>query len=678
MKNWVVPEIDKENAKRILAKYNIPMLPAVILESKHFKNDNEMLDFISDDIEFTDPFLIKDMQIAVERINQAIDNFEKICIYGDYDADGVTSTAVLYSYLESLSADVMYYIPEREGEGYGLNKSAVELLKEKEVDLIITVDNGISAYDEVEYANSIGVDVIVTDHHTPPEKLPNAVANVNPHRADDESPFKEFSGVGVVFKLIMAMEDGILSTEDILDLYSDICAIGTIGDVVSLTGENRLLVREGLKRLNENIHPGLEVLREKVGYENKYVSSITVAFNLVPKINACGRLGGAGKAVKLFLTEDFDEAMLLADELIEENKIRKDIESKILAEAIKTIESNENIKLRKILVVEGEDWHQGVIGIVAARIKDIYGKPTMIISYSGEAAKGSGRSIEGFAMCDAITYCKDLLTIFGGHPMAAGWSLPTKNIAAFRDKVNEYADSLSNTFFPDINLACKLNPATVRLDMVQGLSYLEPYGTDNPSPTFGFYGVTLCDVMPLPGGKHLRLFISRNSPEVQVMYFNYPVENFPYVKGDLLNLAVTLETNEYNNRTELAIYCKDICFANVDYEKHLMSKQLFEEFMLGKPVTSEIRNELSVTRDDFVIVYKFLRNNKGFDFSPEILHYRINSPQINYGKLMLILEVMKELDLITMNPTLARLNIQLVKNPPKVDILSAKILKGLV
>lgn len=678
MKNWSASEVNKENVTRIMHKYDIPMLPAVLLDSKHFKNDDEMLKFISDDTEFTDPFLIKDMDIAVERINRAIEDFEKICIYGDYDADGVTSTAVLFSYLESISADVMYYIPERESEGYGLNKNAVKILKEKNVSLIITVDNGISAYNEIEYANSIGIDVIVTDHHTPPEKLPNAVANVNPHRADDESPFKEFSGVGVVFKLIMAMEDGNLETDDILDLYSDICAIGTIGDVVSLTGENRKLVKEGLKRLNENIHPGIDVLREKVGYENKYVSSITVAFNLVPKINACGRLGGAEKAVKLFLTEDFDEAMILADELVEENKIRKDIESRILAEVINTIELNKNIKLRKILVVEGENWHQGVIGIVAARIKDIYGKPTMIISYSGDTAKGSGRSIEGFAMCDAITYCKDLLTIFGGHPMAAGWSLPTKNIAAFRDKVNEYADSLSCNFFPEINLVCRLNPSSVNLYMAQSLSYLEPYGTDNPSPTFGFYGVTLCGVVSLSGGKHMKLYISRNSPEVQVMFFNYAEENFPYVKGDLLNLAVTLETNEYNNITELAIYGKDICFANVDYKKHLKSKQLFEEFMLGKPVTSEMKDELSVTRDDFVVVYKFLRNNNGFAFAPDILHYRINNEKINYGKLMVILEVMKELNLITMNPTLEKLNIELVKNPPKVDIFSAKILKGLM
>ncbi len=678
MKKWVVSEFSMENADRIMNEYNIPKLPAAILDSKHFKNDDEMLEFISKDSKLTDPFLIKDMEIAVERINRAIDNFEKICIYGDYDADGVTSTAILYSYLESLSAYVMYYIPDRLSEGYGLNKNAIDLLKEKGVDLIITVDNGISAYNEIEYANSIGIDVVVTDHHTPPENLPNAIANVDPHRKDDESPFKYFCGAGVVLKLIMAMESENLTEEDILDLYSDICAIGTIGDVVSLTGENRVIVREGLKRLNENIHPGIEVLRERLGYENKYVTSEMVAFYFVPKINSVGRMTNAEKAVKLFLTDDYDEALNIVDEMLDNNRLRTETESKITAEVISAIESNPNIKMQKILVVEGENWHPGVIGIVAARIKDIYGKPTMLISCSGDNARGSGRSIDGFSMCDGITYCKDLLTIFGGHPAAAGWSLPTKNIPAFRDKINEYADSLSNTFFPEVNIVCKLNPATVSLDKAQSLAlYLEPYGTDNPTPLFGFYNVTLCGTLSMSRGTHLKVFVSRNCPEIQVLFFKTRPEDFPYVKGDLLNIAATLETNEYNNKTELSIYGKDICFANVDYEALLKSRQIFEEFMLGKPMTDEMKNELLVTRDDFVVVYKFLRNNGGFKFAPDILHYRINNNKINYGKLVLILEVMKELNLITMNPTNSKLNIEVVKNPPKVDILSAKVLKGL-
>ena len=677
MKKWSVADINKKNASRISKQYSIPILPSILLDSKKFKNDTEMLEFVSDSAEFTDPFLISDMDIAVERINRAVDNFEKICIYGDYDADGVTSTAVLFSYLESISAYVMYYIPERESDGYGLNKDAVQLLSDDGVKLIITVDNGISAYEEIEYANELGVDVIVTDHHTPPERLPNSVANVNPHRADDNSPFKDFSGVGVVFKLIMALESDNLTVEDLLDLYSDICAVGTVGDVVSLTGENRLLVKEGLKRLNDNIRPGLEILRNKVGYENKELTSTAVAFAIVPKINACGRLGGAQKAVRLFLTEDYEEAEALADELIEENNIRKSIEQEILTQVIKVIDSDDNIRLRKVLVVEGENWHQGVIGIVAARIKEMYGKPTMIISYSGESAKGSGRSIEGFSMCDAVTYCKELLTIFGGHPMAAGWSLPTDNIAAFRDKVNEYADMTGSEFFPQIDIVCKLNPTTVNTDIVKGLSFLEPYGTDNPGPVFGFYGFTLKNIIPLSGGKHLKLQVSRENSTVSVLFFGCSENDFPYAVGDVLNLAVTLDINTFNNKTELAVYGKDICFADVDYEELLKSKQVYEDYVLGKPVTDSMKKELSVTRDDFVIVYKFLRNSGGFAFAPDLLYYRIKNDNISFGKLMLILEAMKQMNLIIMNPTAYKLNVEMVNKPPKVDILSAAVLKRL-
>ncbi len=677
MKNWVVSKVDKNKATRISKEYSLPLLAAVLLVSKNFKDDNEMLDFIYEEANFTDPFLITDMDIAVERINRAVDNFEKICVYGDYDADGVTSTAVLYSYFENISANVMYYIPDREGEGYGLNMSAVEKLSQNGVNLIITVDNGISAYNEIEHANELGIDVIVTDHHTPPQKLPNSVANINPHRIDDKSPYKEFSGVGVVFKLIMALENENLSAEDIVDLYADICAVGTIGDVVSLTGENRLLVKEGLRCFNENVRPGLAVLRSKVGYENKPVTSTAVAFNIVPKINACGRLGGANKAVQLFLTEDYEEASSLADELIEENRIRKNIEKEILSEVIAAIEANDDIKLRKILVVEGKDWHQGVIGIVAARIKDLYGKPAMIITYNGDSAKGSGRSIEGFPMCDAVTYCKDLLTIFGGHPMAAGWSLPTENIPLFRDKINEYADIIEAEFYPQLDIVCKLNPAALNLEMVQGLSLLEPFGTDNPSPVFGFYDVTVTNVIPLSGGKYVKLMISRNSPEIPVLFFNCTIDEFPFVKGDVVNLAVTLDVNEFNGRQDIAIYAKDICFAGSDYKEMLKSKQIYEEYMLGKSVTDKIKKELSVTRDDFVIVYKYLRKNRGFAFAPEILHFRIKNENINYGKLMLILEAMKELNLIKMNPASSRLNIELSENPPKVNVLSAQVLKRL-
>ena len=428
MKKWVLSNVDKQRVLRISKKFGVPTVPSILLDAMNFESDEELVEFIDEGAELTNPFLITDMDIAVMRISDAIENNEKICVYGDYDADGVTSTALLYSYLSSIDADVMYYIPSRENEGYGMNKGAVDILKQHEIDLIVTVDNGISAYDEIEYANSLGIDVIVTDHHTPPEKMPNAVAIVNPHRKDDISPFKHFSGVGIAFKLVMALEDDNLDMEYLLDCYSDIVALGTIGDVVSLTGENRILVREGIKRINSNSRLGIAELRRAAGCDKKEISAGNIAFTLVPRINAGGRLGLCHKAVNLLITENQDEAREIAEELNEDNIERKEIEQEILRSVEKTLEEDDSIKYQKILVIAGEGWHQGVIGIAASRIKDKYGKPTIIITYDGESAKGSGRSIEGFAMCDGVAYCKDLLTVFGGHPMAAGLSMKTENI----------------------------------------------------------------------------------------------------------------------------------------------------------------------------------------------------------------------------------------------------------
>lgn len=678
MKKWIVPAYDRENVMRISRTYDIPLLPSVLLDIKHFENDNQMFEFLSKKINLTDPFLIADMDAAVARINKAIENLEKICIYGDYDADGITSTAVLYSYFDSIGVDVIYYIPDRTSEGYGLNKNAVSYLNDKGVNLIITVDNGISAYYEVEYANSLGMDVIITDHHSVPERMPNAAAIVNPHRSDDESPFKEFSGVGVVFKLIMALEHENLTVQDLLDLYSDICAIGTIADVVSLTGENRILVREGLKRINDNVRPGIFALKGRIRKEGQYLSSTSIAFNFAPKINACGRVGGPETAIRLFLTEDLDEAEDIAKQLIDENDYRKKLESEILEEAVKTIESNPDVKYRRILVVEGENWHQGVIGIVAARIKERYGKPAIVISCSGDEGKGSCRSIEGFNMYDAITHCKELMTAFGGHPMAAGLTIPVRYINEFRDKINIYAEKLTISFFPVLNLSCKITPAATTLNSAVSLNYLEPYGTDNEKPVFGMYEVRLDKIRPIGDGKHMKFTVSKKNSSSQITYFNMPKDEFPYIEGDILNLAVSLETNYFNNRQEVSVLLKDICFSNVDYEAHMKSKQLFEDLMIGKPVTPEMKKELTVTRDDFVLVYNFLKRFEGFKYSADILHYRLNAKNISYGKLLVILEAMKEHKLIKMNTTSSLLNIEMVENPAKVNILSASILADLV
>lgn len=678
MKKWVVAALNKENAVRISKQFNIHILPSMLLDVMNFDSDEEIEDFLSNDCDFSDPYLITDMDKAAQRISEAVNSFESICVYGDYDADGVTSTALLYSYLCEAGANAVFYIPSRDTEGYGLNNAAIEKLKESGVSLLITVDNGISACEQVDFANALGIDVIITDHHTPPEILPNAKAVVNPHRKDDLSPFKDFSGVGVVFKLIMALEDETLDIDELADKYSDIAALGTIGDVVSLTGENRKLVKAGLYNINSYHNTGIQALRECSGNKNKEMSAMNVAFTLVPRLNAVGRLGLSEKSVQLLLSDNKAQADLIANELDEDNRSRQDIEQRILESIEDELRADESLKLRRVIVIAGEGWHQGVIGIAAARIKDRYGKPTVIITYDGDSAKGSARSIEGFSMCDAVAYCKDLLTVYGGHPMAAGMSLPRENIDAFREKINEFAYSLGYIPLPTVKIVCKLNPAVLSVEMVESLEILEPYGAGNPSPVFGLYNLTLSGIYPVSGGKHLRLVFKRGNCELSAMYFGITQEQFPYIPGDILNLAVTLSVNEYNCTKSVSVFVKEISFSNMDLEKHMYSNVMYEDLRMGRAADSIVKKELSVTREECASVYRFLKANGGFAYDKEILYCRLNNGSISMGKLMVILRAMQELKLITMNSTSNMLNIKIVNNPPKVNLLSAPILKDLL
>ena len=343
-----------------------------------------------------------------------------------------------------------------------------------------------------------------------------------------------------------------------------------------------------------------------------------------------------------------------------------------------TLLSDDNIRFRKILVIAGEGWHQGVIGIVASRIKDRYGKPVIIITYDSENAKGSGRSIEGFPMCDGVTYCKELLTIFGGHPMAAGMSLPTANIDAFRDKINEYADKLTDSFYPTVKLACKLIPSKVTIPMVESLSQLEPYGMGNPTPVFGMYDVNIINITPLSAGKHIKLTLESNRKYFEVLYFNMSPQDFAYAVGDKVNIAVTAGINVYNSVKSISYIVKDICFSQSDNDTLLRSSTAFDELMSGKKPDDAMKKELSPARDEFAAVYRFLRKNKGFPHSCEALHARLDNPSVSYGKLCVIITALRELGLILTSGNFSKLNIIVVDDPPKVDILSAPILKELL
>lgn len=611
LRKWEVRPLDKERAAAFAQTYGVPFFLAMLMNIRGLDDAAHLREFLGEGEPLSDPFLLKDMDKAAARITRAVDNMEKIAVYGDYDADGVTSTAMLYSYLETRGADVIFYIPQREGEGYGMNMGAVEYLKEQGVSLIVTVDNGISSVQEVARANELGIDVVVTDHHRPQEVLPDAVAVVDAYRPDDTSPYKHFSGVGIAFKLLMALEDGAGDVEDLLEAYSDLAAIGTIGDIVPLTGENRTLIRAGLERLSQSDRPGVQALLENAGIAGKALTSTNVAFTLVPRINATGRMGAPERAVRLLISGYEEEAEVLSEEICADNEERRRVEAEIAEAAFADIEAKGYMKDR-VVVVDGENWHHGVIGIVASRVTERCGKPCMIISRGETEAKGSGRSIEGFSLFEAICACGDLLIKFGGHPMAAGITLKPENIEAFRKRINQYAAE----HFPQmptqtVTLDCKLNPAALSVSMAQSLTQLEPFGNGNPQPVFGLFNMELSNVTPVGGGGHLRLTLEKNGAVITAMRFNTKPEELPYHIGDKIDLAVQLEAREFRGQPSLTVIVRDIKFAAFNTEKNIASLASFEKWQRGEVLSAEDKNRLYPDRACLAAIYRALRTVNG-------------------------------------------------------------------
>lgn len=611
LRKWEVRPLDKERAAAFAQTYGVPFFLAMLMNIRGLDDAAHLREFLGEGEPLSDPFLLKDMDKAAARITRAVDNMEKIAVYGDYDADGVTSTAMLYSYLETRGADVIFYIPQREGEGYGMNIGAVEYLKEQGVTLIVTVDNGISSVQEVARANELGIDVVVTDHHRPQEILPDAVAVVDAYRPDDTSPYKHFSGVGIAFKLLMALEDGAGDVEDLLEAYSDLAAIGTIGDIVPLTGENRTLIRAGLERLSQSDRPGVQALLENAGIAGKVLTSTNVAFTLVPRINATGRMGAPERAVRLLISGYEEEAEVLSEEICADNEERRRVEAEIAEAAFADIEAKGYMKDR-VVVVDGENWHHGVIGIVASRVTERCGKPCMIISRGETEAKGSGRSIEGFSLFEAICACGDLLIKFGGHPMAAGITLKPENIEAFRKRINQYAAE----HFPQmptqtVTLDCKLNPAALSVSMAQSLTQLEPFGNGNPQPVFGLFNMELSNVTPVGGGGHLRLTLEKNGAVITAMRFNTKPEELPYHIGDKIDLAVQLEAREFRGQPSLTVIVRDMKFAAFDTEKNIASLASFEKWQRGEVLSAEDKNRLYPDRACLAAIYRALRTVNG-------------------------------------------------------------------
>lgn len=555
-KKWQIYEEEKEKINKISIQYHINKLLASILVNRNIEEDKIEAFLNPTRKSFHDPFLMPDMKKAVDRILKAMQNKEKIIIYGDYDVDGITSITVLKSFLEDRGVHVDSYIPNRLEEGYGLNKPAIEKIAENKYQLMITVDCGISGIEEIEYANSLGIETIVTDHHEVGDSLPNAIAIVDAKRKDNEYPCRDLAGVGVVFKLIQAIGIKLGLEEKEYLKYLDIVCIGTISDIVPLVDENRAIAKLGLLLVRQTKNLGLQSLLMSSGYKN--IDSTTISFGVAPRINACGRMGHADEALNLFLSKDIYEVNELTKKLNEYNKIRQETEKNIYEDAVKQIEQNK-LNEKNAIIVSGENWHHGVIGIVSSKITDLYFKPSILLGNEGEFSKGSGRSIPGFDLHQALMQCQDTIDRFGGHAMAIGITIKTDKFQEFAEEFENVAkEAKIDEIIPIINIDAKIELNEINKEMVESLKLLEPYGEGNKMPIFAFRNLKIDSIRALSEGKHIKLTLKDNNNIINAIGFNLGKIAEDYRIGDKIDVVGTLEINSFNGVDSLQINVKDI------------------------------------------------------------------------------------------------------------------------
>lgn len=550
-----------ENLQLIINEYNIPEIIARAMINRGIDTVSKVRVFMDTDLRsMHDPYLLKGMKSAVEKILKAIENKDKICVYGDYDVDGITATAVMIRTLKRLGADAVYYIPNRIEEGYGLGNNSMDIIKELEVSLIITVDCGIRSNEVVDYAQAIGMEVIITDHHECEGELPKAYSILNPHQPDCGYPYKGLAGVGVAFKLASAL----LSRKDIGDYAEellDIVSIGTIADVVPLLDENRIIVKNGLGRIRKTANKGIKALLTVCGLNDKELNTYNVAFMLAPRINAAGRIADATECVELLLTDDEDKAVEIAERLDSDNRERQKIETDILKCAIAIIEETLDTDKNRVLVLSNDNWHVGVIGIVASRLVDRYYLPAFVISQDGELGKGSARSIPGFNIFEAMSKHSDIFEKYGGHEMAAGFTILTERIDELRDCMNKEAEKIMGMDkpIPEVFVDYKLMPTDITLDTVRQLKLMEPFGTGNTSPVFVYRDLMVTSSRAVGNeSKHLSLMVNDGINEIKCIAYNFGSMQKLLSFGSKIDIICTVENNIWNGIENVQLNIKDI------------------------------------------------------------------------------------------------------------------------
>lgn len=558
---WEFVEQESDRVKQLAAETGYPEVFAGLLMARGVHNKEEAQRFLyPSEKNMYDPFLMKGMEAAVCRISQAMDAREKITIYGDYDVDGITATSILYLYLTKAGADVNYYLPDRMSEGYGLNEHAVRMLAETGTKLMVTVDTGISAIVECRLAKSLGMDVVITDHHECQEELPEAVAVVDAKQPGETYPFLYLAGCGVSYKLVQGLKAYRNDQTDITE-YLELAAVGTVADIVPLYDENRIIVSEGFKRMKHPANMGLGKLLESAGYDFKRkITSGFIGFGLAPRLNAGGRMGDAKRGVRLFTTRDEEEAATIAAELEVENSHRKETEQMILKQVTDRIEASDAIRNSRVMVVAGEGWHHGVIGIVSSRIKDMYYRPNILLSVEDGVAKGSARSIEGFNLFDALCTCSDLMIKFGGHAAAAGMSLKAENVPELARRLNEYAKIHmdSQMLVPVQRPELRLKPSEVTVELIELIQRMEPFGQDMPEPLAEISG-QLSEVRKIGAdGATLRMKIMDHRRSLGTVGFRRSIMAEYYSAGMEVSIAGNLDINYYMDRQYPQMILKDV------------------------------------------------------------------------------------------------------------------------
>ena len=662
-----------------LTGHGIPPLPALVLSARGCKTPDAAAAFLQHDTSLLhDPFLLRDMDKAVRRVRQAIDGDQVICVYGDYDVDGITSTCLLTTFLAEEGARVLPYVPNRLTEGYSLNPAALERLRSEGVELIITVDCGITNVEETAWARDLGMDVVITDHHECKEILPDAAAVVNPHRPDCDYPFDMLAGVGVALKLALALTPP-ERRQQTLSSYCDLAAIGTVADVMELQGENRAIVSLGLERLNTHCRPGLEALIREAGQANKPLTAGSISFSLAPRINAAGRMGCPEMAVRLLLTADELKAAVYARQLCALNRDRQAVELSIF-------ETCQNYLIRNpqaaqgAIVLAGTDWHQGVVGIVASRLAERYQVPAFMICLEDGCGKGACRSWGQFNLFHALEQCSDLLESFGGHDLAAGFTIREEQIPAFRTRMSQLATQWRGVHPADSALTVDVllpDTSLITEDNVASLSILEPHGTGNPSPVFALESVTVAGFSRVGGGRHTRMLLRKGSVSFDGIFFSTTPEDAQLSLGCQLDIAFSLQINEFRGSRTVQLQMVD---CKPSHSIAVLNQQLYRRYRSGSPLSRLELDQLIPERRDFVAVWRYLTSiatDGLLQDSPIRLTQKIarsSGGREDLGRTMVCLEVFRERGLIEFRGSPESLSITIHKTDHKVDLEASEIL----